>query len=429
MVLGKAAVGAAALALACLTTLVGVLARIRPRTMVLVTLYLMVGLGGALAAGGITASAILAVRVLMVAVTVLLVVASYPPAVLVNSLGVATGGIGLVLAISGLPNLIAGTGPPITAGRLAPQLIPVGPNEPALLVGVPTLILVWRMTWGVAKGWHLAFLPCSWGSPGSPGLAPGFWHWPSPSSCWSPFPAHQARDPGDRTRGDPGSLLRGCLHGDPVRVLRARRKREPAVVQLANCCRAVGLLRSSGLLCPLARRGPRDQDGRRARRLGDEPGAGQPRASTYVQTGLLGVVLLALWVAGTRVRDRARAVAARKVVARPRRVCAGARLPSRRGCWNIYVLFVVMLVPALQVDLRKVVRRPGSQAGTGRIRPQGARQRCRAADVVRGRDGSLTGERAGRRRSSPPCGSATGRASATSSAATKKMPQEPGHGP
>ena len=100
-----------------LTTPVGVLDRIRPRTIWPVTLYLMVGLRGALAAGEITASAILAVRVLMVAVTVLLVVASYPPAVLVNSLGVATGGIGLVLAISGLPNLIAGTGPPITAGR------------------------------------------------------------------------------------------------------------------------------------------------------------------------------------------------------------------------------------------------------------------------------------------------------------------------
>jgi hypothetical protein len=91
VVLGKAAVGAAALALACLTTPVGVLDRIHPRTLVLVTLYLMVGLGGALAAGEITASAILAVRVLMVAVTVLLIVASYPPAVLVNSLGMATG--------------------------------------------------------------------------------------------------------------------------------------------------------------------------------------------------------------------------------------------------------------------------------------------------------------------------------------------------
>ncbi len=353
VVLGKAAVGAAALALACLTTPVGVLDRIRPRTMVLVTLYLMVGLGGALAAGGITASAILAVRVLMVAVTVLLVVASYPPAVLVNSLGVATGGIGLVLAISGLPNLIAGTGPPITAGRLAPQLIPVGPNELALLVGVPTLILVWRMTWGVAKGWHLAFLALFLGITWLTGSRTGL------LALAVAVVLLVALSPRIKL-----GTLATALAAIPALFF--------VVAYTATLSGFFGRGGSENLLSFSSRTvawqsafsAPRDfyahwlGEGLAVKTVAVHDAYATSQVldsswvSTYVQTGLLGVVLLALWVVGTLVATvRAPSPLGRLWLALA--VFALVRSFLATGLLDTYVLFVVMLVPALQVDLRR----------------------------------------------------------------------------
>ena len=74
--------------------------------------------------------------------------------------------------------------------------------------------------------------------------------------------------------------------------------------------------------------------------------------STYVQTGLLGVVLLALWVVGTLVATvRAPSPLGRLWLALA--VFALVRSFLATGLLDTYVLFVVMLVPALQVDLRR----------------------------------------------------------------------------
>ena len=353
VVLGKAAVGAAALALACLTTPVGALDRIRPRTLVLVTLYLMVGVAGAMAAGEIVASGILAVRVLMVAVTVLLVVASYPPAVLVNSLGVAMGGVGLVLGMSGLPNLITGGGPPVTAGRLAPQLIPVGPNELALLVGVPTLILVWRMTWGVAKGWHLAFLALFLGITWLTGSRTGL------AALAVAVVLLVTLSPRIKL-----GTLATALAAIPALFFVA--------AYTATLTGFFGRGGSENLLSFSSRTvawqsafsAPRDFY---AHWLGEglaikTVAVNDPYAtsqvldsswvSTYVQTGLLGVVLLACWVVGTLVATiRATSSLGRLWLALA--VFALVRSFLATGLLDTYVLFVVMLVPALQVDLRR----------------------------------------------------------------------------
>jgi hypothetical protein len=73
--------------------------------------------------------------------------------------------------------------------------------------------------------------------------------------------------------------------------------------------------------------------------------------STYVQTGVLGVLLLALWVVGTLVAAlRHRSPIGRLWLALA--VFALVRSFLATGLLDTYVLFVVMLVPALQVDLR-----------------------------------------------------------------------------
>lgn len=353
VVIGKAAVGAAALGFACLAASSRVLDQIRPRTTVLITLYLAVSFGGAAAAGSVTTSAILAVRVAMVAVTMMLLVVSYPPATLVHSLAAAMGAIGLVLGVSGLPDLIAGTGPPITAGRLAPALLPVGPNELALLVGVPILVLAWRMTTGGARGWHLCLVLVFLGVTFLTGSRTGLFALAltvillvlmAPRINLGTLATMVLAVPAifymlAFTATVSGFFGRGGTEN--VLSFSSRTVAWQSVFSTPRSFYAHWL--GDGLAVKtVAVNGP----------YTTSQVVDSSWVSTYVQAGVIGTVLLAIWVVGTLVGSvRAPAPYGRLWLA----LAAFALVRSflATGLLDTYVLFVVMLVPALQVDLRR----------------------------------------------------------------------------
>lgn len=149
IVAGKAAVGCAALALAYAgLPRPGQRAHLGARTPVIVTGYVAISLLGALAGGSLLASSVLAVRMLIVVATVGLLVASYPPAVLLRSLLVTMGVLGVVIGGSGMGNYAA-------EGRLSGGLLPLAPNQLALLYGPPLLGLLWQLTHRVGGAWHV----------------------------------------------------------------------------------------------------------------------------------------------------------------------------------------------------------------------------------------------------------------------------------
>jgi hypothetical protein len=111
-------------------------------SIVLVSSYLLTTLIGALAQGAPFASFVLAVRVGLVAVTVACLVVTLSKDVVLETLCNTLAGIGLLLALTGTT---AGT------GRLQGRLLPVSPNQLALLLGPPILMSLWRLLNGRAR--------------------------------------------------------------------------------------------------------------------------------------------------------------------------------------------------------------------------------------------------------------------------------------
>lgn len=107
-----------------------------------VSTALISGLIGALGSGTTTASAVLAVRLMLVAVTVLVLLARCEKSRAIRLLATASGTICLVAATSGLARF---------DGRLAGGLPPISPNELALLATVPLLVLVHHPS---STGWR-----------------------------------------------------------------------------------------------------------------------------------------------------------------------------------------------------------------------------------------------------------------------------------
>lgn len=94
---------------------------------------LAVSVVGALAEGNFVASLIIAIRVLMMALTVMLLMRSYSPRTMLWGLCTALAVVGIISAGSGL---VLGGG-----GRLSGGIPPLSPNEIALLTGLPALLL------------------------------------------------------------------------------------------------------------------------------------------------------------------------------------------------------------------------------------------------------------------------------------------------
>jgi hypothetical protein len=113
--------------------------------------YVVVSTFGAWTTGDLMASAVLGFRVLMHAATVMLLVKSFAPAHLVRAWLVAMMTIGLFGAATGLPSLLQGR-------RLGGGLPPLNPNEVALLCAVPAIGVAWLMLTDRGRGVHGAVM-------------------------------------------------------------------------------------------------------------------------------------------------------------------------------------------------------------------------------------------------------------------------------
>lgn len=113
-------------------------------------MILAVSLIGAFAAGDLMASAVIAIRVLMMAMTVMLVMRSYSAEQTLVALCLAMAIVGALSAGSGL---VLGGG-----SRLSGGIPPLSPNEIALLAGVPALLLLHEGIRARVHWWHLVLL-------------------------------------------------------------------------------------------------------------------------------------------------------------------------------------------------------------------------------------------------------------------------------
>lgn len=100
-------------------------------------LLVLVSCVGGLAAGQTIASLVIAGRIVMLLATVALLFRAFDPAANLRSLLAAMGGVGLLSTATGLAS---GGG-----GRLSGGIPPLSPNEVALLVGAPALALLHEM--------------------------------------------------------------------------------------------------------------------------------------------------------------------------------------------------------------------------------------------------------------------------------------------
>lgn len=110
--------------------------------------YLAVTVLGALAAGELAASLVIAVRVGLVLATVALLAMRYPATVLLPSLIAVLGTLFLVAGVTGLGSIS-------TDGRLAGGFPPMHPNELALQGAIVMLWVVSRITHGLDTWGHL----------------------------------------------------------------------------------------------------------------------------------------------------------------------------------------------------------------------------------------------------------------------------------
>lgn len=117
-------------------------------TVVIMSLYLVASMFGSWDAGTLIPSFILGVRLVILVLTIHLLVASVPVDQHVTVFLWATGAVGVVLALSGLGGLTS-------EGRLGGGLLPISPNQLALLLGVPVIGIIW---WAVNRDLSL------WGS-------------------------------------------------------------------------------------------------------------------------------------------------------------------------------------------------------------------------------------------------------------------------
>lgn len=98
------------------------------------------GLGG-WAVGSLTASAVLSVRVVLVAVIVVLVLMTHPLSEVIRALFVMMGAVGLLAAVTGAGSFNR-------PDRLLTGIPPLSLNQVALLIAAPLLGLLWRILQG-----------------------------------------------------------------------------------------------------------------------------------------------------------------------------------------------------------------------------------------------------------------------------------------
>ncbi|MHA7239311.1 O-antigen ligase family protein [Arthrobacter sp. TMS1-12-1] len=104
---------------------------------------LAVSMLGAIQYGNIAASAVLAVRIVLLLVTVVVLVSMFPRDEVLMQLALAAGTVGAVLVVSGIGTVGGG-------GRLEGTIIPVSPNGLVVLCALPALAAIHRVVSGRA---------------------------------------------------------------------------------------------------------------------------------------------------------------------------------------------------------------------------------------------------------------------------------------
>ena len=117
------------------------------RSLLIIGAYLAFTTVGGWTGGSALASSVLAVRVLMVAAAVVFVMRSTPPGEAVRSAMVGMGSVGLVLSAAALPTYLS-------TGRLGGGLLPINPNDLAMLLGPPFIWLLWLVLRGNSRPFH-----------------------------------------------------------------------------------------------------------------------------------------------------------------------------------------------------------------------------------------------------------------------------------
>ena len=123
---------------------------IRSRTFWLLLCYVTIATFGAWTTGDLLPSAVLAVRVVILAMMAVLVARTFSIGELLPAWFAALATVGLGAALSGLPT--------VASGRLGGGIPPLDPNEVAMLCGLPCLGLVWLALHGRARPRHVVLL-------------------------------------------------------------------------------------------------------------------------------------------------------------------------------------------------------------------------------------------------------------------------------
>jgi hypothetical protein len=147
VVIGKAAVSVAALVLVALVPRRHEL-RVGIRSIAFVIVISVVGVLGALRTPDLAASATLTVRLLLVAVTIILIARRWPPMTVLATLLAASGTVAIVAGASGATTFFS-------QGRLEGIIPPLHSNELALLAALPLIALIRMLAIGRGHGWHL----------------------------------------------------------------------------------------------------------------------------------------------------------------------------------------------------------------------------------------------------------------------------------
>lgn len=147
VVLAKAALSVAALGLAVLVGLGRTVRPLRSSPLVFLLLYLACTVLGAWTTGSLGPSLVIAVRVLLLGITILMLARSFDGTVLLGSFVVA-------LVTVAVPAVVTGLGS-IASGRLAGGLPPLHPNEIASTCALVVLWCLWTMSNGRDNWLHL----------------------------------------------------------------------------------------------------------------------------------------------------------------------------------------------------------------------------------------------------------------------------------
>ena len=242
---------------------------IKGRTAAVTISYLMVGLVGGMATGNLFSNLVLAVRVALILATMGCLVIATTMSTLIEGVATGTAAVGGVLALSGLSNVAHGQ-------RLSGGVLPVNPNQMALLFTPLVLLVFWRMLNSSARrggpgssdgvpGPHLAHRLAYWID------RPGRGHGVHPGYGTSP-----AGRSGDRLRPfGAGDLLCPLSLAARQRLFQPRRQPEHEHAELTHDRLAGSTLGSHRFLAALVRRRALGQTGRRLGHVLELPGARQ----------------------------------------------------------------------------------------------------------------------------------------------------------